>query len=33
MNVSYREYRVTKQDYFNGCPTMLKSEKAALAKC
>lgn len=33
MNVSHKEYKLTKQDYFNNCKTMLMSEKAALAKC
>ena len=33
LNQSYTDYRVTKNDYFNGCSTMLTSEKAALAKC
>lgn len=32
LNLSYKDYRVTKADYFQGCPTMLTSEKAALAK-
>lgn len=32
-NVSYKDYKLTKNDYFNGCKTMLTSEKAALAKC
>ena len=32
MNVSYKDYKVTKKDYFMTCPTMLTSEKAALAK-
>ena len=32
-NQSYSDYKVTKKDYFMGCPTMLTSEKAALAKC
>jgi fructose-specific phosphotransferase system component IIB len=30
LNLSYKDYKVTKKDYFNGCPTMLTSEKAAL---
>jgi hypothetical protein len=33
LNLSYLDYKVTKYDYFMGCPTMLTSEKAALAKC
>lgn len=32
LNQSYKDYKVTKADYFMGCPTMLTSEKAALAK-
>ena len=32
LNVSYRDYKLSSQDYFMGCPTMLTSEKAALAK-
>ena len=32
LNLSYKDYRVTKSDYFLGCPTMLTSEKAALSK-
>lgn len=32
LNLSYKDYKVTKDDYFMGCPTMLTSEKAALAK-
>jgi len=31
INVSYKDYVVTKRDYFQGCPTMLIGEKAALA--
>ena len=31
LNLSYKDYKVTKKDYFNECPTMLTSEKAALA--
>ena len=31
--LSYRDYQVTEADYFMNCPTMLKSEKAALAVC
>jgi hypothetical protein len=41
MNLSYKDYVVTPDDYFRvdsekgikGCPTMFKSEKAALAAC
>jgi hypothetical protein len=33
LNVSYLDYKLTKNDYFRGCKTMLTSEKAALAKC
>ena len=33
LNLSYKDYKLTKNDYFQGCPTMLTSEKAALAKC
>jgi len=32
INLSYKDYRVTKNDFFQGCPTMLNNEKAALAK-
>ena len=32
LNLSYKDYKLTKYDYFQGCPTMLTSEKAALAK-
>ena len=32
LNLSYKDYIVTKNDFFQGCPTMLMSEKAALAK-
>ena len=31
--ISYKDYVVTKDDYFRGCPTILKSEKAALSYC
>ena len=31
LNVSFKNYKVTKKDYFMGCPSMLTSEKAALA--
>ena len=33
LNQSYKDYKVTKKDYFNDCKTILTSEKAALAKC
>ena len=33
LNVSYRDYKLTKADYFQACKTILTSEKAALAKC
>lgn len=33
MNVSYKDYKLSKNDYFNGIKTILTSEKAALAKC
>jgi len=32
INLSYKDYKVTKRDFFNGCTTILTSEKAALAK-
>ena len=32
LNLSYKDYKLSKYDYFQGCPTMLTSEKAALAK-
>jgi len=32
LNLSYKDYVITKDDYFQGCPSMLNSEKAALAK-
>ena len=32
INLSYADYKVTKDDYLNGNPTILTSEKAALAK-
>ena len=32
LNLSYKDYRLSEEDYFMGCPTMLNSEKAALAK-
>jgi len=31
-NLSYQDYKCSAKDYFMGCPTMLTSEKAALAK-
>jgi len=31
INLSYKDYIVTEADYFQGCPTMLNNEKAALA--
>jgi len=33
LNISYKDYKLTKNDYFNGIKTILTSEKAALAKC
>lgn len=33
LNVSYKDYKLSKGDYFNGIKTILTSEKAALAKC
>lgn len=32
LNLDYKDYNVTAEDYFMGCPSMLTSEKAALAK-
>lgn len=32
LNVSYKDYKLKAVDYFQGCQTMLTSEKAALAK-
>jgi hypothetical protein len=32
LNLSYKDYKLSKRDYFQGCPSMLTSEKAALAK-
>ena len=32
LNQSFRDYKLSVEDYFMGCPTMLTSEKAALAK-
>ena len=31
INLSYKDYVVTEDDYFQGCATMLNNEKAALA--
>jgi hypothetical protein len=31
-NVSYKDYQLSEADVFHGCPSMLTSEKAALAK-
>ena len=33
LNLSYKDYQLSKDDYFQGCKTMLNSEKAALARC
>lgn len=33
LNLSYKDFKLSKVDYFRGCSTMLTSEKAALAKC
>ena len=33
LNLSYKDYQLTKDDYFQGCKTMLTTEKAALARC
>jgi hypothetical protein len=33
LNLSYKNYKLTENDYFQGCKTMLTSEKAALQKC
>ena len=33
LNLSYKDYKLSEWDYFQGCKTMLTSEKAALAKC
>lgn len=30
INLSYKDYKVTEEDYFEGCPSMFKNEKAAL---
>lgn len=30
INQSYKDYKVTEADYFEGCPTMFNNEKAAL---
>mmetsp|Transcript_34836 Transcript_34836/g.53486 ORF Transcript_34836/g.53486 Transcript_34836/m.53486 type:complete len:305 (+) Transcript_34836:1100-2014(+) len=32
LNTSYLDYKLTKADYFNGCKSILLSEKAALAR-
>ena len=32
LNLSYKDYELTDEDFFMGCPSMLTSEKAALAK-
>lgn len=32
LNLSYKDYQLSDQDFFHGCPSMLTSEKAALAK-
>ena len=32
INLSYKDYKVTRDDFFQGCPTMLNNEKAAIAK-
>jgi hypothetical protein len=32
LNQSYKDYQLSEEDCFLGCPTMLTSEKAALAK-
>ena len=32
LNLSYKDYQLTDEDFFMGCPSMLTSEKAALAK-
>jgi len=33
LNQSYKDYKLSKSDYFQNCKTMLTSEKAALSKC
>lgn len=33
LNQSYKNYKLTEDDYFQKCKTMLTSEKAALSKC
>jgi hypothetical protein len=33
INLSYKDYTVVSDDYFQGCKTMFKNEKAALAAC
>ena len=32
INLSYKDYKISKKDFFNGCSTILTSEKAALAR-
>jgi fructose-specific phosphotransferase system component IIB len=32
LNLSYKDYVLNDEDFFMGCPSMLTSEKAALAK-
>ena len=32
INLSYKDYILTDEDYFQGCKSMLTSEKAALAQ-
>ena len=32
LNLSYKDYQLSEEDFFMGCSTMLTSEKAALAK-
>jgi len=33
LNLSYKDYKITKDDYYQGCPSILNNEKAALKKC
>ena len=33
LNLSYKDYQLSKDDYFQGCKSMLTTEKAALARC
>ena len=33
INLSYKDYTIVEQDYFQGCKTMFRKEKAALAAC